>query len=431
MGNIKDLIDKTSNKELRRVLYRALQQYDTMPDNAHGRYHIENVIRAAHKLNNNPGQIDRLNAAAVLHDIGNLSGRESHEIAGANESKKLLQFLSNSDKRAILHAIRQHRYTSGKPRTNLAKIINDADTISDFEAADDPDYFTRRLIQYRVAHNYPLDSIQEEAREYAKDWLTKALKGNLRRDETLSMYKQQMTDILQKANNKNEWDKYTKPMLDKELGYKKTASALSINVLVDKMVKTAVVDEELITKIKDTFYADNDPAHGWDKHVNIVRDRARDIAKAIKYKNTGLVDTAAALHDIARTTHDETHEIEGAKIVGKTPWLRSRFAPKQLAAIQHAIRQHRASTGKPRTLLAKIISDADRLGSNDHIARAMEYHKFHNPEATEAEALQHAIDHIKSKYGPGGHGRRVYFPVTETMLDKQIQDAITSAIAKK
>jgi len=216
-NDIDALLGKTKNPELRKTLYEALDMYDSIPDKAHGRPHIENVVRAANKLNTDPDQIDRINAAAVLHDIGNLHDRENHAVTGASIAKKMLQFLPHADKRAILHAIRQHRYTSGRPRTDFAKLINDADTISDFEVPDDPDYFIRRLIQYRVAKGFPKEHTQEEARLYASDWLNKALTGSLRRPGTLDKYRQILSDTKRKAEDKEGWKAFTQPILEQEL----------------------------------------------------------------------------------------------------------------------------------------------------------------------------------------------------------------------
>jgi uncharacterized protein len=73
---------------------------------------------------------------------------------------------------------------------------------------------------------------------------------------------------------------------------------------------------------------------------------------------------AALLHDIARPLENEQgipHETEGAKMAGE--YLASiRYNPSYIGEIEAAIRTHRyRSAEKPRTLEARILSDADKL----------------------------------------------------------------------
>ena len=74
---------------------------------------------------------------------------------------------------------------------------------------------------------------------------------------------------------------------------------------------------------------------------------------------------AALLHDIARplesTGKVEDHAAEGARI--SRQFLRSLGYPEEkVEAVAHAIESHRFSRGpEPRTLEAKILSDADKL----------------------------------------------------------------------
>ncbi|MEO2151318.1 MAG: HD domain-containing protein, partial [Thermococcus sp.] len=74
---------------------------------------------------------------------------------------------------------------------------------------------------------------------------------------------------------------------------------------------------------------------------------------------------ASLLHDIARPLEDagkvEDHAVEGAKIARR--FLLSIGCPEEkVEAVAHAIEAHRFSRGpEPRTLEAKILSDADKL----------------------------------------------------------------------
>jgi len=74
---------------------------------------------------------------------------------------------------------------------------------------------------------------------------------------------------------------------------------------------------------------------------------------------------ASLLHDIARPLEDagkvEDHALESARIARQ--FLRSLgYSEEKVEAVVHAIEAHRFSRGpEPRTLEAKILSDADKL----------------------------------------------------------------------
>uniref|UniRef100_A0A7C3RLZ7 HD domain-containing protein n=2 Tax=Archaeoglobus fulgidus TaxID=2234 RepID=A0A7C3RLZ7_ARCFL len=91
-------------------------------------------------------------------------------------------------------------------------------------------------------------------------------------------------------------------------------------------------------------------------------ERVKRIAKYLAEKEGGNVEVvlkAAELHDIARNS--ENHAFESAKIAEKI--LREQgFEEEFIMAVKHAIEAHSFS-GKtePRTLEAKILSDADKL----------------------------------------------------------------------
>lgn len=122
--------------------------------------------------------------------------------------------------------------------------------------------------------------------------------------------------------------------------------------------------QKLIRRAWGTYRDSTDPAHG-QAHVAQVIRMAQELAKNTRL-NPDHVVAAATLHDIARewekqeeaAGREADHAIQGAAMAEK--YLKP-FSPRVRKQIQHAIREHRASTGKPRGLLAKIISDADKL----------------------------------------------------------------------
>jgi len=111
-----------------------LTQYKGLKDKAHGDTHIEQVRAAAKKIAIAKGYKDTklVDAAALLHDIGNLQDRETHEVLGEQHvltDPILKERFSNNRLKALAHAVRAHRSSDREnlPRTTLAKIINDAD----------------------------------------------------------------------------------------------------------------------------------------------------------------------------------------------------------------------------------------------------------------------------------------------------------------
>ena len=102
----------------------------------------------------------------------------------------------------------------------------------------------------------------------------------------------------------------------------------------------------------------SDPAHGV-QHIREVVDAARKIHAESGVDQEQLL-TAAILHDIGRDVQfkgGEGHEIAGARLA--KPYIGT-FAPGVQRNILHAIRQHRTE-GRPRTMLAKLVRDADKL----------------------------------------------------------------------
>ncbi|MDK2990240.1 MAG: uncharacterized protein PWR16_1769 [Methanoculleus sp.] len=103
-------------------------------------------------------------------------------------------------------------------------------------------------------------------------------------------------------------------------------------------------------------------AHGFDHTERVVR-LCEEIG-AREGADMAVLIPAALFHDIARPLEEETgvpHEEEGARIAES--YLRSiRYPKDRIAAVVHAIRAHRYSSGiAPETLEARVLSDADNL----------------------------------------------------------------------
>ncbi|MCS7130620.1 MAG: HD domain-containing protein [Archaeoglobaceae archaeon] len=98
-------------------------------------------------------------------------------------------------------------------------------------------------------------------------------------------------------------------------------------------------------------------AHGYE-HVQRVMKLAKFIAER-EGANLEVVLKAVELHDLARDK--ENHALESAKLARKI--LREKgYSNDFIEAVAHAIEAHSYSAKiEPRTLEAKVLSDADKL----------------------------------------------------------------------
>jgi uncharacterized protein len=120
------------------------------------------------------------------------------------------------------------------------------------------------------------------------------------------------------------------------------------------------------------YYPAGDPAHDFD-HVLRVLAMVRRLASA-EGADLEIVETAALLHDIARSDERESgcdHALESARRSAKIldGWPRDR-----MEAVAHAIAAHRFRNDLvPATLEAKVLYDADKLDSMGAIGVARAY----------------------------------------------------------
>ena len=170
------------------------------------------------------------------------------------------------------------------------------------------------------------------------------------------------------------------------------------------------------------YYDKADKGHGRD-HIDGVRAAMAQLVERHKYRRPGLADTAALLHDIGVVEDRKTHEHVGADLILKDALLKSKYGDRDIRTLSNAVRNHRASTGNPKSILAKLLNDADRLGVGDQtgIERGYNYRVFNNPEMSEDEMVMDAARHIKEKYGAGGSGLEgTYMPGSKEQLQQQV-----------
>ena len=169
----------------------------------------------------------------------------------------------------------------------------------------------------------------------------------------------------------------------------------------------------------DEMYNTFDGGHNAD-HQKQVRDFARRLAITHAPKKLDLTDLAARLHDIGLAKGRDSHEHHGADMIASDTRFNT-LAPVDRRVLINAIRHHRASTGKPSSVVGKIVSDADRAATGnvaDAIARAVQYQAKNNSELDDTARMREALAHLRTKYAPGSYGRRTHFPETAEHLDR-------------
>ncbi|MFA4826920.1 MAG: HD domain-containing protein [Candidatus Shapirobacteria bacterium] len=175
-----------------------------------------------------------------------------------------------------------------------------------------------------------------------------------------------------------------------------------------------------LSKYED-LYDSFDGGHN-RQHLIAVRNCALFLSKKYTPDKIRLVYIAATLHDIGLSVNREEHEIAGEKIIRSDLKLIAQLSTEDLKEICHAVLEHRASTGKPKTVVAKIISDADRGGGlkdpGEQFLRPYLYGKSNYPELSEDEQILRAAKHQSEKFASDSYGRRTYFPETEIRLQR-------------
>jgi len=195
------------------------------------------------------------------------------------------------------------------------------------------------------------------------------------------------------------------------------------------MIKTTKLNLDKYEKMYDSFDASHDR-----NHFILVRKMAVLLAKKYLPDKVEIVYIAATLHDIGISISRENHESDGEKLIRQDLYLANNLSKEDFEEICHAVREHRASTGNPQTILAKIISDADRGGgsysSSEALTRAYDYGSAKFPELNEEEQILRSAKHQVEKFSKGSYGRRTYFPETEKRLG-EIYDPIIKAYQKE
>jgi len=112
-------------------------------------------------------------------------------------------------------------------------------------------------------------------------------------------------------------------------------------------------------------------------HLKEVRENAIDLGEKYAPNKLEIVYVAATLHDIGISISREDHEKHGYEIVKKDIEIKKVYSKEDFDFILEAIREHRASTGNPKSIIAKIIADADRTphSTGRSLKRSYDYNR--------------------------------------------------------
>ncbi len=184
------------------------------------------------------------------------------------------------------------------------------------------------------------------------------------------------------------------------------------------------IDLSKYESLYDTFDGGHDR-----KHLEEVRNFAVELAKKYCPDKIEVVYVAATLHDIGISISREDHEMHGYELVLQEGNLKKAYSKDEYEEILEAVKEHRASTGKPNSVVAKIVSDADKISDNTcrAITRAYLWGKKNLPTVNHDGQLLRAAHHLKEKFGPNGTGTRLYFEESNAKLQgiyKPIFDAL-------
>lgn len=130
---------QTLSPSIRSRVWKFADEYYSKGDWAHGRSHIDRVVRSALEIGRREGaNLVVVELAAILHDIfehkeyhDKIAGFR-HEIAGAAEARRILKELGLPSEtiEAVAHSIEAHRKrASHEPLTLEAKCLFDADKL--------------------------------------------------------------------------------------------------------------------------------------------------------------------------------------------------------------------------------------------------------------------------------------------------------------
>jgi HD superfamily phosphodiesterase len=168
-------------------------------------------------------------------------------------------------------------------------------------------------------------------------------------------------------------------------------------------------------KMYDTFDGGHDK-----RHLEEVRNFSIELGKLYCSDKLEQIYVAATLHDVGLSIERENHEHHSLNIIKDDQNFKKAYTIEEQEEILEAIKEHRASSGSPKGIVARIVSDADKIaagGTNRAFSRAYEWGVKRFPEINHPGQLLRAAQHLYIKFGPNGTGTRLYFEESKVRLD--------------
>jgi len=165
------------------------------------------------------------------------------------------------------------------------------------------------------------------------------------------------------------------------------------------------------------------------EHIQAVRNNARILAKKLNYSNLDLLDAAALLHDIGNIKSKKDYHIIGANMVLNDSKLKEIFDESELKEISYSILQHRSndSSNIPKTMLAKIINDANIMDGSIKKSYTYTDHKY--PNISKVQKIVISANHIYNKYGPNGYGMKsLIFKQSKQIISDKMKDVLDARL---
>lgn len=174
-------------------VWEIADSYYPRHDWAHGRNHIERVLRMAKEIGKQENaNLEIIELAAILHDIfenreahSNIGGFR-HEIEGSNEARRILTKVGAAEStiNGVCHCIESHRKRSGiiEPQTIEAKCLFDADKLDCIGAIG---IIRSTFVSFDHQQEFYIEEKDLEAYKHR----------NLRRDGTIIDYAQHSSNL--------------------------------------------------------------------------------------------------------------------------------------------------------------------------------------------------------------------------------------------
>lgn len=172
------------------------------------------------------------------------------------------------------------------------------------------------------------------------------------------------------------------------------------------------IDKELLyylnNKIKPR-YENHDKAHN-TQHLYEVLDRALMLGKKYGVEEK-YIYPSVFYHDLGLDKGRDNHEKRSAEYLRSDKNLYKWFDNEEIELMSQAVEDHRASSKNiPRSLLGKIISDADRIMIPERvIQRSLRFNRENYPYISNKDLIEGVYQYLNNKYGKNSYSR-LYLP---------------------